>query len=167
MSKINLDRLPAELRELVRVLGESAAFKLVERRGGGRLIVPKKVHPDHRLMDELGLKAFADLVAHYGSEVLELPKYDSVTRQLRHQRVRRLRVEGRTHDRIAIETGYTRRQVINILAADDDLVPSSQLDLFGAPLLISEEEADGADQAPAPAPHSANDPFNLGRKIAR
>lgn len=161
MSKINIDRLPAELRELVRVLGESTAFKLVERRGGSRLIVPKKVHPDHRLLDELGLKAFADLVAHYGNEVLELPKYDSVLRQIRHQRVRRLRGEGRTHDRIAVETGYTRRQVINILAGDDDLVASSQLDLFGLPLL--DDEDDTADAASEPA-FRANDPFSLGRR---
>lgn len=160
MSKINLDRLPGELRELVRVLGEATAFKLVERRGGSRLIVPKKVHPDHRLMDELGLKTFADLVAHYGGAVLELPKYDGVLRQIRHQRVRKLRGEGRTHDRIAIDTGYTRRQVINILAGDDDLVSSSQLDLFGLSSIVSELP----DEPAAMPPNSANDPFGLGRR---
>lgn len=157
MSKINIDRLPGELRELVRVLGEATAFKLVERRGGGRLIVPKKVHPDHRLMDELGLKGFADLVGHYAGAVLELPKYDSVLRQIRHQRVRKLRGEGRTHDRIAVDTGYSRRQVINILAGGDDLVPSSQLDLFGLPSVVPDEPA----EMPA---NSANDPFGLGRR---
>lgn len=161
MSKINIDRLPAELRELVRVLGEAAAFKLVERRGGSRLIVPKKVHPDHRLMDELGLKAFADLVAHYGSAVLDLPKYDGVVRQVRHQRVRLLRGQGKTHDRIAVETGYTRRHVINILAGDDDVVSRAQLDLFGEPVEAAEAVAERAELPP----NSANDPFNLGRKI--
>ena len=160
MSKINIDRLPGELRELVRVLGEATAFKLVERRGGSRLIVPKKVHPDHRLADELGLKTFVDLVEHYSGAVLDLPKYDSVLRQVRHQRVRRLRGDGKTHDRIAVETGYTRRQVINILAGGDDLVSSAQLDLFGLPSIV----ADLAD-APAELPaNSANDPFGIGRR---
>lgn len=159
MSTINLDRLPRELRELVRALGEATAFKLVERRGGSRLIVPKKVHPDHRLMDELGLRGFADLVEHYAGLVLELPKNDSVLRQLRHQRVRKLRGEGLTHDRIAVLTGYARRHVITILAGGDDLVPSSQLDLFGQ----AAEAAEGADEMPA---NSANDPFGLGRRSA-
>lgn len=156
MSQINNHLLPAALRELVRVLGEAAAFRLVERRGGSRLIVPKKVHPEHRLMDELGFKAFADLVDGYGGEVLELPKYDSVLRQIRHERVRKLRGEGKTVDRVAVETGYTRRQVFNILADESALLPAAQMDLFG-----------GADPravpAPKPAPFGANDPFGLTR----
>lgn len=158
MSTINNHLLPAALRELVRVLGEATAFRLVERRGGGRLIVPKKVHPDHRLMDELGLKAFADLVAHYGGEVLELPKHDSVVRQLRHQRVRKLRGEGHTVDRVAVLTGYTRRQVFNILADDpEDLVDGRQLDMFGGADIALQKAAE-------PEAFSANDPFGLGRR---
>lgn len=155
MSTINTDLLPAALRELVRVLGEATAFRLVERRGGGRLIVPKKVHPDHRLMDELGLKAFADLVAGYGGEVLDLPKYDSVVQQLRHQRVRKLRGEGHSLDRVAVLSGYTRRHVINILGGEDQHYAERQLDMFGAPPV--------ATALPAPdEPIRANDPFNLG-----
>ena len=160
MSQINTHLLPAALRELVTVLGEAAAFRLVERRGGGRLIVPKKVHPDHRLMDELGFKGFADLVAAYGSMVLELPKYDSVLRQIRHERVRKLRAEGMTVDRVAVATGYTRRQVFNILADDFDLAPAAQLDMFGGPDLFADDPA----ERPKPAPFGANDPFGLTRK---
>lgn len=162
MSKIILERLPRELRELVRALGEATAFKLVERRGGSRVVVPKKVKPDHPLAYELGLRGFADLVEHCGGEVLELPKYDSVLRQIRHQRVRKLRGQGKTHDMIAMETGYTRRQVINILAGHDDTAASSQLDLFGLPSIV----ADQADEPAALPPNSANDPFNLGRRIS-
>lgn len=160
MSQINTHLLPAALRELVTVLGEAAAFRLVERRGGGRLIVPKKVHPEHRLMDELGFKAFADLVAAYGSMVLELPKYDAVARQIRHERVRKLRAEGMTVDRVAVATGYTRRQVFNILADDFDQVAAAQLDMFGGPDLADDDPA----ERPAPAPFGANDPFGLTRK---
>lgn len=161
MSPINLDRLPGALRDLVHALGEPAAFRLVERRGGGRLVVPKKVHPDHSLMDELGLKIFADLVAAYGGEVLDLPKHDSVVRQIRHQRVRRLRAEGITMDRIAVATGYTRRQVINILGADvDRMFDERQADLFAterAPVLVS-------DNVEEPRTVRANDPFGIGRR---
>lgn len=152
---INLQLLPGALRDLVRALGEAAAFKLVERRGGGRLIVPKKVHPEHRLMDELGLQVFAALVDAYGGEVLVLPKYDSVARQLRHERVRKQRAAGLTIDRVAIATGYTRRQVINILQGAPEDRCYGQLDMFEAL----------ADEAPA-APEAvvANDPFGLAKR---
>lgn len=153
MSTINTHLLPAALRELVRVLGEGAAFKLVERRGGGRLIVPKRVNADHRLMDELGLQVFAALVDAYGGEVLELPKYDGVARQLRHERVRKHRAAGMTIDRVAVATGYTRRQVFNILG---DVAPEDrQVDMF--------EALDLADAA-SPLTGFANDPFGLARK---
>lgn len=152
---INLQLLPAALRDLVRALGEAAAFKLVERRGGGRLIVPKKVHPEHRLMDELGLQVFAALVDAYGGEVLVLPKYDSVARQLRHERVRKQRAAGFTIDRVAIATGYTRRQVINILQVAPEDRCYGQLDMFDA-------LADDASSAPDAV--VANDPFGLAKR---
>lgn len=163
MSTINHHLLPGALRELARVLGESSAFKLVERRGGGRLVVPRKVHPDHRLMDELGLQVFAALVDAYGGEVLTLPKYDSVARQLRHERVRKYRAEGLTIDRVAVATGYTRRQVFNILGDGEPL--DAQLDLFSSPTDQFEgEEARDASERPQSYVGRANDPFGLARK---
>jgi hypothetical protein len=162
MSTINPHLLPAALRELVRVLGEGPAFRLVERRGGSRLIVPKRVTPEHRYIDELGLKVFADLVDAYGGSVIDLPKHDAVLRQLRHERVRQLRAEGLTMDRIAMASGYSRRQVISILSDEDPHYRA----LMGA------EHGQGSlfpglgcePPAPQSAPHSANDPFGLARK---
>ncbi|MBY0235237.1 MAG: hypothetical protein K2W93_09665 [Burkholderiaceae bacterium] len=155
MAAINVHLLPQGLRDLVRVLGEADAFRLVERRGGGRLVVPDRVHPEHPLMDELGLRVFAALVDAFGREVLELPKYDSVARQLRHERVRKHRAEGMTIDRIAVATGYTRRQVFNILA---DVAPEdAQLDMFAT---VDDE----VDAMPISFAGSANDPFGLARK---
>jgi len=156
MSAINTHLLPQALRDLVRALGEGAAFKLVERRGGGRLIVPKRVHPDHRLMDELGLQVFAALVDSFGGEVLELPKYDSVARQLRHERVRKHRAAGLTIDRVAVATGYSRRQVMNILG---DVAPEDrQIDMFEM-LALDDQAAAAQNYAGA-----ANDPFGLTSK---
>ncbi len=154
---INLHLLPGALRDLVRALGEPAAFKLVERRGGGRLVVPRKVDPNHRLMDELGLQVFAALVDAYGGEVIELPKYDSVARQLRHERVRKHRRDGLTLDRVATATGYTRRQVINILADAPEDRCYGQLDMFEQMALESQQQA-------LEAPVVANDPFGLTRR---
>lgn len=166
MSTINTHLLPAALRELVRVLGEGAAFRLVEQRGGGRLIVPKRVTPDHRFIDELGLKVFADLVDAYPGSVIDLPKYDAVLRQLRHERVRQLRAEQRTMDAIAVATGYSRRQVINILGTvapeDGGRMPAAdrQMDMFPG---FGFDQV-GISERPVSTPGGANDPFGLARK---
>lgn len=153
---INIELLPPVLREMVRVLGESAAFKLVEHLGGRRLIVPKRLKMEDPLLDLLGGKAFAKLVNYAPGSVIELPKYDSVTRQLRHERVRACRALGMTGDRTATETGYTRRQVMNIwaAAADDDR------DFRQGGLWEVEED----DKTTGSFAGRANDPFGLGMK---
>lgn len=134
---INHALLPPVLRELVRVLGESAAFKLAQERGGTRLIVATRPNPRDPLLELLGPQAYGALIDAYGVTVIEMPKYDSVLRQLRHERVRQHRALGHTIDRVAAFTGYTRRHVINIL----QLAPEEkhQAGLFDA--------ADAADEA--------------------
>lgn len=150
---VNLHLLPPQLRLLVRVLGEAAAFKLVEQRGGGYVVVPKRAHAGHWLGELIGPIAFAALVEHYGDQTLQLPKYDSVLRQVRHERVRQLRREGRTISQVAVQTNYTMRQVINILAADDEAAEAArQADLFAG--------GDDVAQDAEPAP-SAHNPFCL------
>lgn len=151
---INIELLPPVLREMVRVLGESAAFKLVEHLGGRRLIVPKRLKMEDPLLDLLGGKAFAKLVNYSGGSVIELPKYDSVTRQLRHERVRACRALGLTGDQTATKTGYTRRQVMNIWAAAND-----HQDFLQDQLWTVEEETPAKSFT-----GRANDPFGLGTK---
>lgn len=152
---VNVHLLPPQLRLLVRVLGEAAAFKLVEQRGGGYVVVPKRPHPDHWLAELIGPIPFAALVEHYGDQTLQLPKYDSVLRQVRHERVRQLRREGRTLSQVAVQTNYTMRQVINILAADEEAAEAArQADLFGG----------GEDAQPDEPEPAAHDPFGLSRR---
>jgi len=120
-SSITLHRLPPQLRMLVRVMGERAAFRLVERRGGTPFTVPKHLaglakRDLEQLLDLVGsAEAAAALVAELSAQTLQLPKYDSVLRQLRHRRVAELRQMGHTQAEVALQTGYTVRQVINIL----------------------------------------------------
>jgi hypothetical protein len=117
------------------------------------LIVPKRVNADHPLFDLLGAQAFAALVNEYGGIRIELPKNDAVAQQLRHQRVRQLRLEGYMIDQIAIKTKYSRRWVIEILGAEQEEL--AQLGLFDdAPGPPAEETADKPQV-------SAHDPFGL------
>lgn len=147
---INTALLPPALRELVRVLGEADALRLVGRTGGGRITIPKRnrvtaMHPLAVLLGEVG---FGKLVAEYEGETLELPNADAYLRELRHEQVRQLRTQGLSMDGIARETGYSRRHVINILHGD------TEADVFTMDLF---------EDAPKPQSYAgrANNPFGL------
>lgn len=152
---VNPHKLPPQLRMLVRVMGDAAAFRLVEELGGTPVSVPKRMSPEHRLADVLGPVAFAQLVDAYGGETLELPKYDSVARQARHQRVHEL-LRHHTINQVAVMAGYTKRHVINIKQAAGPEV-SAQGDLFEA---LDQADAEQAEPGDRPAMH---DPFRLVR----
>ncbi len=148
---VNLELLPESLRELVRALGEASAFDLVQALGGGRITVPTRARANHPLFQVLGGPMFVALVEAYAGLTLELPKYDSVMRQLRHERVRQHRAQGLTMDQVAVATGYSRRQVINILGRDG--VDDGQMAMF----------AEAGEGSPVVKKHLAHDPFGLAR----
>ncbi len=129
MHIINSLSLPESLRGLIECIGEAAALKLIEWRGGTYLCVPKQVDQDNPLFDMLGATAFAKLVDWYSGETVMLPKNDAVMRQMKHALIRQMRFEEKLPvDQIALRTGYTMRRVFQILADDE----SDQLngDLF-------------------------------------
>lgn len=142
------ESLPAALRELARVLGDSDALRLVGLHGGARVSVPKQVRDDHPLRMALGEVAFGRLVAEYGGETIELPKGDAYLRELRHDQVRQCREQGLTVDETAKAVGYSRRHVINIIGGHADGTDTFTMDLF--------------DEAPRSYAGQANDPFGMG-----
>ena len=106
---------------------------LSQARGGTPYTVPKHLRSGAgtRLVDLVGADAAAALAAELPGETLQLPKYDGVLRQLRHQRVLDLRAKGTLLADIALATGYSQRQVINILHDGDMQGAPVQADLFG------------------------------------
>ena len=160
---IALHKLPVQLRMLVRVMGEAAAYRLVEQRGGTAMRVPTRLDGSagRKLAELVGAPAAATLVAELADHSLQLPKNDSLLRQLRHQRVIELRGQGLTQAAAARATGYTVRQVINILNRNGVAMPPEQDDLF--PELMAPARA----PATAAASHQAHNPFGLDPKIDR
>lgn len=158
LSNINLDRLPPQLRTLVRVLGEAMAYRLVEQRGGSYVIVPKTFKVDHDLHEVLGTKGFGALVDAYGGSTLQLPKSDSLLRQVRHQRVVELLGQGYLVREVALKVNYTVRQVFNI---KQSIAPAdTQIDLWG----LMGDEGDGKTvdiPAPQESGPTAHNPFGL------
>lgn len=166
---INVALLPKALRALVRVVGFKAAINLIKQRGGVPLAVPKTINLAEpsattlALLDALGsTQALAALVEWMGGGTLNyLPKYDSVARQLRHEHVRELSRQGKRLNDIALETGYSRRWVIEVLGLEAD--DGRQGDLFagneGEDWVM--EPADIAAPAAA-SQRGAHNPFGAG-----
>lgn len=168
--RLNADLLPPQLRTLMRVLGEADALRLVEQRGGTFILVPVRVSREHWLNDVLAPAAFAALVSEYRGIQLELPKYDSVLRQWRHQQVLSLVVKRLTDSEVALRTGYSRRHVISIRQAEavaageapeDGLWPV-QGDLFPDLAEAGATDAEEAETLP-----TAHNPFGLGVRNPR
>lgn len=159
-----LAKLPPQLKVLVRVMGEGAAFRVIKWLGGTSFTWPKsRRSPQFTQLAEIaGLEAADTAVEHLGGQTWQLPKYDSVLRQLRHARVVELkRVEGLSNPEVALRTGYTVRQVINICneaglaQAERDAFMAAQGDLFAGPAGSGAEPVGRAPDAAAPAPSPA------------
>jgi hypothetical protein len=111
------DRLTTAMRDLVRVLGDADALRLIGALSGACVSVPKHPKENHPLRMALSPAGFDRLIAEWGGEVLMVPKGDAYLRQMRHGHVRRCRELGLTIDETAVATGYSRRHVINIMGA--------------------------------------------------
>jgi hypothetical protein len=149
------EALPPAVRELVRVIGEADAMRLIGLHGGARMSVPKQPKADHALRMALSPAGFDQLVAGYGGESLDVPKGDAYLRRLRHDHVRQCRAQGLTIDDTAEATGYTRRHVINIMGGEADGGDTRTLDLFADPVVFATSSAG-----------KANDPFGIGASHA-
>ena len=150
------EALPAAVRELVRVLGEADAMRLIGLHGGARMTVPKRPKEDHPLRMALSPAGFDKLVAGYGGEALDVPKGDAYLRRLRHDHVRQCRAQGLTMDQTAEATGYCRRQVINIMGGDD-AADTQTIDMFA-------EAVHSVTQPSRKYAGKANDPFGMGAR---
>ena len=151
---VNLEALPPQMRDLVRVIGLTSTLRLIGSNGGTRITVPHKLREHDPIAVLLGLEVFGKLVDEYGGEYLTLPKGDSYLRELRHEQVREFDRQGMHVDDIAEATGYTRRHVFNILGGYADTRDTFTMDLFG----------EGAQEQTEPldSQHGkANNPFGI------
>ena len=104
-------RRSSKLGELIKVVGEAAAFRLIEVFGGARVYVPQVPEAGDALATEIGMEAAVRLAQVYGGERLELPNPNS-----RRSKIIELRRAGLSVDAIARQMGCTRRRVFQVLA---------------------------------------------------
>lgn len=101
-------RLDHSARWLIELLGEEAAFRLVERRGGTRIFVPKELNLGHPLAREIGLGAALKLCGEFPSMWVKIPL-------CRDWRVQVYRARGMTYREIALRLVMTESGVSRVL----------------------------------------------------
>jgi hypothetical protein len=110
----------AAMEELVAAIGKDAARLLAQRFGGTTVYVPLKIGEHHPLFVVLGGDIASKLVACYGGSRINVPKQPE-----RRARVRELHRAGTmTIAGIALETGYSERNVYRLVREQDESQPS-------------------------------------------
>lgn len=111
------------LREIAAAIGDEAALSLARQLGGTTVYVPRTIGDDHPLCVAIGRTAADALAGWMGGSALAVPKQaERRARVLDLHRRRSLSIA-----QIALETGYSQRHVLRLLAAEHD---SRQPDLF-------------------------------------
>lgn len=127
LNLIDETRLTDSIQTLADIIGMEAALLLVKRFSGVPLYIPSASAKEHTIANVIGQEAFEKLAGYFPHETIRLPKYDSVERQLAHQKVVSMKREGQSNREIALALNYTQRYVEMLVSEHRDEI---QLDLF-------------------------------------
>jgi len=152
-ARVNVNLLPPNLRVLCRAMGPAKAFELCKVRGGVPMLVPKRARLDHWLVPIIGFDGLQALVAELGNVWFDVPKYDKVAKQLHHQAVHACLKAGMGLTRTALETGYSKRHVLNL---QHDLA-IAEGERYLAPGLAGEQGDMFAELLVPASPHELDD----------
>lgn len=101
------------LDELVAVVGEAAALRLLSARGGGRVYVPGRLGDGHWLIQTMGEAAALALVGHVttgsGGAMIDLPRGPTGYQAEQRARLDRAIAEGKSANEAARQLGINRR----------------------------------------------------------
>lgn len=125
MPNVPLDTLPNSIKELVEIVGITAAMTIVEQRGGIRLYVPIKVSKDHWLTS-IGQENFNALVKLYAGEEIEIPRCVEALTAVKHQMIKADADSGLTTTDIARKYNYTERGIRKAIRRAEQLEQSQK-----------------------------------------
>ncbi|MDT8446176.1 MAG: Mor transcription activator family protein [bacterium] len=99
------------LEELVSILGQEGALKLIQRFGGTALYIPHNPPQNHALSLVLGPEGAARLASYYGGENLYLPLGRQWLREQQRRMIHDLKAQAVPNNQIAQRIGCTSRWV--------------------------------------------------------
>lgn len=118
-----LDDLPMSVREIAEVIGRQEALMLIGKlprcyagKDGKKankviMYVPKRLQPNHRLVEILGWQAASKLVRVFGGEILYPANCSFLESRLRNKRILEMMADGTPAVIVAQEFGVTVRYV--------------------------------------------------------
>ncbi len=109
--QISTHCLPTSIRELIKVVGLSAALVIVAERGGIRLCVPTQATADHWLSPLIGLPALTALVECYRGEEIDIARCVAALRAVQEQQIASEAAAGLSNATLARRYGYTERGI--------------------------------------------------------
>lgn len=106
--------IPPIVQEIIALIGERAAFRLIKRRGGRAMYVPRDGHALPDLTGCIEQRHWLMLCKRFGGGYLYLPKCHRAMLQRRNAWIRQARQDGKTIAELARMSGLTDRQLITI-----------------------------------------------------
>lgn len=119
MSSVQIHDLPKTAQEMIGVIGLDNTMLLIQKLHGVRYQIPQAENNNDagkarfdELVSVIGVEATHKLIAVYGGSMIDIP----VARRARGlAMVKTLRQEGKTIEYMVRATGYSRRNVLNLL----------------------------------------------------
>lgn len=107
--------LPGVLAEIAELVGNAKALQIAAHAGGTRVYFPSKVHPDHWLVQCVGLEAASKILERFAGDTCDIPQagHGSFARFRRGiaQRIEQLEGEDKSSKEIARDVGVSQRTI--------------------------------------------------------
>lgn len=127
-----LDDMPGSVREIAQVIGRQAALRLIgalpacvagkdgKRSSRVMLYVPKRLTPDHRLVQILGADKAMALVRAFGGEVMQPANCRRIYARYRDEAILKMVRDGARVSMIQSIMRVSKRHVANLVRAHAD-----------------------------------------------
>lgn len=108
-------KLPGVLAEIAELVGDAKALQIAAHAGGTRVYFPSRVHPDHWLVQCVGLDDAAKILERFAGDTCDIPQagHGSFAQFRRGiaQRIHELDGEDKSSKDIAREVGVSQRTI--------------------------------------------------------
>lgn len=108
--------LPSSMIEIKEVIGLRGAVILLNRCGGTRLFVPRRLRVQHKLVVWLGMEAAQKMCAYFGGETLSIVRASKALKTVRNREIIARYGQGEKASSLALGFGLTERQIYTILS---------------------------------------------------
>lgn len=127
-SHIQLDKLPPQIRGLVRLIGVAETWRLLDVRGGRPTYIPADADRPSILHEIISAESVAALAkSEYGGRTIDMPMVDKLMLQIRDAEIVE-RKQTATKSELARQFKLSTRMIQIIWNRHDD---SLQIDMFG------------------------------------